>query len=49
MSETSQFLRLPAEIRNQIYGYLLSIKYTKHYPCEEDPVCYLVSPQYFTT
>ena len=34
------FLRLAAEIRNQIYGYLLSTKYTKHWPKEEDPVCY---------
>ncbi|KAF6232520.1 hypothetical protein HO173_009188 [Letharia columbiana] len=35
--ETPPFLRLAAETRDQIYAYLLSTKYTKHYPREEDP------------
>ena len=34
------FLRLAAEIRNQIYHYLLSTEYTKQWPKEEDPVRY---------
>lgn len=38
MTKTSPFLGLPAEIRVQIYGYLLSTKYTKQYPRAEDPV-----------
>ena len=43
--KTFPFLLLPAEIRDQIYGYLLSTKHTKHYPAEEDPVCQLLNPK----
>lgn len=37
-TKTSPFLRLPAEIRTQIYGYLLLTRYTKYYPVAEDAV-----------
>lgn len=40
MSIVPSFLVLPAEIRVQIYGYLLSTTYTKHYPRAEDAVGY---------
>ncbi|KAM0794963.1 hypothetical protein BDR22DRAFT_636813 [Usnea florida] len=35
--DVSPFLRLAAEHRNQIYRYLLSTEYTKHWPKEKDP------------
>ena len=34
----SPFMKVPLEIRNQIYGYLLSTKYTKVDFTDESPV-----------
>lgn len=38
MVEMPPFLKMPREIRNQIYGYLLSTKYTKIDFRDEEPV-----------
>lgn len=37
-TKMSPFLKTPLEIRNQIYGYLLSTKYTKIDFLDEKPV-----------